>query len=150
MQKKQQLQLNQIPWREGFQLVVLNTIVGTFCAVSFIGTLLLVTALGFPFPYPILFLLYIVVCLVAWVWFGRRLTGVRLTRLYVALIGAVPFWGLSLLGYFATVGMVFMNDVMSFFVGGLLATLVLCAGLTSVAIVVLVGKDSPENLVAAH
>ena len=147
MQQKQPFQLNQIPWRAGFHLAILNSMIGVFCAVSFVGTLLLVTALGFPFPYPILFMLYIVLCLLAWVWFGRRLTGPRLTRLYVALIGALPFWGTGLLGYLATVGVALMNDVMSFFVGGLLATLVLCAGLTSVAVIVLVGKDSQENLV---
>ena len=149
MQKRQPFQLEQFPWRDGFRLAILNTLIGVFCALSFVGTLLLMTTLQLPFPYPFLFLLYIVLCLGAWAWFGRQLVGPRLTRLYAALIGAVPFWGLSLLGYLATISVALMHDVMSFFVGGLLATLVLCAGVTSIAVVVLVGTES-QDMVSAR
>ena len=148
MQRKGSI-TKQSYWYDGFRLVILNFIVATFCAASFFGTLFLVTAVQLPFPYPLLFILYIVLCLGSWVWFGRRLAHNSRHRLYTALIGGIPFWGVTLLGYFVTVSMVFLHDVMSFFVGGLLSTLVLCAGLTSIGIVVIVGKSRQKSQLVA-
>ena len=148
MQIKQWFRLDENPWMNGLRFAVLNAILAGFCAFSFVGTLFAVTMVELPFPYPLLFGLYILLFLGAWVWFGRRLPGNRRARLHAALVGVAPLLGLSLLGYLATVGMLLFNDVMSFFVGLLLATLVLCAALTCVAIVVLSGDGSEDTVLA--
>lgn len=76
------------PWTSGLRLALLNAILAAFCIVSFIGVLYIVSRINqlrlandstlteLPFPYPVLMLLYVMMFLIAWIWFGRHLSGV--------------------------------------------------------------------------
>lgn len=142
------------PWRNGLRLALLNGTLAAFCIGSFLGVLWIVSWLNqlrlaiygpsseLPFPYPVLLLLYAVLCLIAWVWFARRLPNARRARIITALVGSVPFFGLSLLGYVGVIGALIFHALDpgaipagSFYVFGAIATLILFAAMTCVALI---------------
>lgn len=90
--------------------------------------------------------------LFAWLWCGRRLPGSRRARLQAALIGALPPFGLSLLGYIGVGGMFLLGDFAaksmldaSVFIYGAIATVILLAGLTSVGLILFAGNGGSET-----
>ena len=143
-------------WTDGIHLAALNSALALFSVISFMGvlgaTVLLSNWLisenpasrsaGVPFPFPVLFLLYALLFIVAWFRFGRRLTGTRKERFRTASVGAMPLFGLSLLGYASVAWILIFGDfnanqmlTASVFVYTIISTLILCAGVTCVWVV---------------
>lgn len=130
--------------KAALRLAILNSLLIGFCLLTFWGTLSAAVQWNMPFfPLPLLFLLYVVVFSVAWARFGLRLPGnVRGETRCVALLGAVPLFGLSLLGYAVAVWTFLFGDFAAgqmlnarIWVFGMLATLVLLAGAACVIVV---------------
>ncbi|HSH02545.1 MAG TPA: hypothetical protein VLL52_08505 [Anaerolineae bacterium] len=141
------LPADKVDWRLGWQLAGLNAVVAGFSGVSFLLVLYGLSAVNhwrlaadggarpWPFPYPILFLLYGVMFMGAWWWFGRRLTVTGRDRVAVVLVGISPLLALSLLGYVSALGLVVayqfgwtVMPIAAVFVWGGLATLILLTG----------------------
>ena len=156
MEKGNWFQLGQNPWGNGLRLAVLNAALAVFCIISFLGLLeatvllstWLMSARGgdpsamVPFPFPVLLLLYAALFLITWFRFGRRLAGTRRDKCQAAVIGALPLFGLSLLGYASAVWMfVFGNFnahqmlAASVFIYTIISTLILFAGLICIWLV---------------
>lgn len=152
--------LSHNPWANGLRLALLNAVLAGFCVASFLGTLVAVVWLSrwrlarsgdpstsVPFPYPLLLLLYVLMFLGAWWWYGRRLPGSRRARLQAALVGALPLVGLSLLGYVGVGRMLLLGDFTaasmlgaSVFIYAAIATLILLAGFTCVGLILWAGE----------
>lgn len=165
MSRYRLFQFGHNPWANGLRLALLNAVLASFCIISFLGTLSAVVMLSrwrfansgnpstsVPFPYPLLLLLYMLIFLFAWLWCGRRLPGSRQARLQAALIGALPLFVLSLLGYVGVGGMLLSTDFAannmwdaSVFIYGAIATLILLAGLTCVGLIFFSGEGRNET-----
>jgi hypothetical protein len=143
---------------DGLRLALLNALLAGLSGGSFVGTLLVVTAINhhylaqnsrsreLAFPYRVLFILYVLGFLVSWIWCGRRLPGKANTK--TAVVGAAPLLLLALLGVAATVRAVVMCErdpsfpLATCFVYGLLSAMILLAGLTSILVIHLAGRGS--------
>jgi hypothetical protein len=144
------------PWSSGLRILAANFVVAVLCVTSFFGVLAAVTwmnerahasgvpaARDIPFPFLSLLACYAVIYFVLWVSIARRLPTSGRPRLLTAFIGASPLFGLSLLGYLTAAGEFVLdmlyNDcrVEAVYGFGFLATVVLLAGLASVAFVYL-------------
>jgi hypothetical protein len=150
------------PRAHGLRLLLLNSGLAVFCTAIFLGSLFAVSSLNallhacggspsaeLPFPYPLVLLLDAIVCAVAWFWFARRLPSSGSARLRAAVVGALPLFGLSLLGYASALGAFILNEfrpammpVANVFVLGGLSTLILLAGFVCVLLVLRVGGKS--------
>ena len=155
MSKIQWLPAGNRPLADGLRLTLLNGVLVLFCSGSFLGTLFAVSRYNsfrqshglspsdeIPFPYPILFGIYISLFGVAWFWFGRLLPSTGRARLLTALVGSGSLLGFSFIGYLGTGGAAIasgMNPeqipIASVFVLGAISTGSLLAGLASIAMV---------------
>lgn len=155
MHGRQFSRLGQNPWTNGWRLALLNAGLAAFCIISFMGILFAVELLSnwrmvanggdpsaeIPFPYLLLLALYALIYLLAWLWFGRRLSGTQPERRLTALVGVSPLLALSLLGYTAAAVILILNifgifimPVGSIFAFGFMATLILFASLTCIVL----------------
>lgn len=161
-------QPGQNPWTNSLRLAFLNAVLAAFSAFSFLGVLYLISWINhlryasganssseLPFPYPILMLLYAVLFPVAWIYFGRRLSGTRQERIITGLIGAGPLFALSVVGYLGVGGGLVLNEMnpdiipaASFFVFGGISTLIMFAGITCTGLILLTSRsaDNPVSL----
>lgn len=159
MQARGWFQFRENHLGNGLRLALLNSVLAVFCILSFLGTLGAVTLLStwralvigdqsayMPFPYPVLLLLYVALFIIAWVRFGRRLRGARGQIFWTALVGALPLFGLSLLGYASVAWMLVFGDssgnsmlVARVWVYGMISSLILLSGLFCVTLVTWIG-----------
>lgn len=152
------------PWINGIRLAVLNGILAASCVIGFLGSLYAVILLAewargitrdpaflIPFPFPLLLLLYGLMFVVAWFLFARRLP-VRARRhgFQTAVVGAIPLFGLALLGYANVAWMIAFGDFnansmlgASVWVYGIISTLVSLAGVTCVAFITALVRPQP-------
>src|SRR5512138_113051 len=161
-------QPGQNPWVNGIRLAFLNAVLVAFSILSFLGVLYLISWINqfryanganpsseLPFPYLVLMLLYAVVFLAAWIWFGRRLHGTRQEWIVTGLIGAGPLFVLSVVGYLGVGGGLVLKEMnpdiipaASFFVFGGISTLIMFAGITCTGLILLTSRsaDNPVSL----
>jgi hypothetical protein len=159
-------QPGQNPWSNGLRLALLNATLAAFSVISFMGVLYTISWINqlrfakgaspsseLPFPYLVLMLLYAILFLVVWIWFGRRLHGIWQERIITVLIGSAPLFVLSVLGYAGVIGAVVFNEMNpdtvpagSVFVFGGISTLILFAGVTCVGLISLASRaaDNPS------
>lgn len=151
----------ETPWINGIRLAAINAFLSLLFIITFIGVIevgqflseWIRTVIGdprfyLPFPIPWILLLYVVILLVVWVMFARRLkVHARCHLLLTALIGSTPFFVLSLLGYASVGWMLAFGDfnsnqmlVASVWVYGMISTLIFLAGITCVLVITLVSK----------
>lgn len=156
----------QNPWANGLRLALLNATLAAFSIISFMGVLSIISWINqlrfasgtspsseLPFPYLVLMLLYAILFLVAWVWFGRCLPGTRREKIIAVLVGSAPLFVLSVLGYAGVIGAVVFNEMNpdtvpagSVFVFGGISTLILFAGITCAGLILLASStaDNPS------
>ena len=159
------LQPGQNPWVNGLRLALLNATLAACSTISFLGVLSIISWINqlrfangaspsseLPFPYLVLMLVYAILFLVAWVWFGRRLPGTRREKIIAGLVGSAPLFVLSLLGYAGVFGAVVFNEMNpdtipagSVFVFGGIATLILFAGIVCAGLILLASRAADSR-----
>ncbi len=159
----------QNPWGNGLRLALLNAVLAAFSVLSFLGVLSIISWINqlqyargagpsseLPFPYPVLMLLYAILFIIAWIWFGRRLTGTRRERIIATLVGSVPLFGLSILGYVSVIAAFVLNGINSdpmsgagTFVFGGISTLILFAGIACAGLILLVSRTASQGTLVA-
>lgn len=149
------------PWINGIRLGVINAFLSILFIITFVGVIevgqflseWIRTVIGdprlfLPFPIPWILLLYLVILIVVWVMFARRMkVHARRHMFLTALIGSTPFFVLSLLGYASVGWMLAFGDfyanqmlVASVWVYGMISTLIFLAGITCTLLVTLVSR----------
>ncbi len=142
--------------RNGLILGILNLGLAFACAITFFGVLAAVMVLSgwlrsyngdprmmVPFPVPVLFLLYAAALVLVWTRFARGLQPRPRSRaIRTGLLGATPLFALALLGYLDVAWINATGDFASdsmleaaVWISGILATLILLAGVACAAIV---------------
>lgn len=158
MQFPSWLQVTSVLKNSGLVLGMLNLALAVLCAITFFGTLAVTLGMSewlrsltgnlwisVPFPAPVLLLIYVVVFLLAWALFARRLPPRPWSgAIQTGLVGAIPLFGLSILGYLGVAALLATGDFnadpmleASVWVYGILSTLILFAGITCTATIAL-------------
>ena len=164
MDKSGLLRCSANPWANGLRLMLLNFVLAVLCSTSFLGCLGVVSSINafrlahgraasgeWPFPFATLLLLYAVIYLFSWWWFGRRLPYGGRARLHTALVGAGVLIALSLTGYCgAIVASIIIETnpgtipVATVFALAGISTLVLLAGLACIGTILWTRVGTPR------